>query len=242
MTRRKSILGALIACVVCLGAFGAANASAENIRMHECINTGGNGTGTTGIKFAANCTKTEPGGTWETVLQKVGFRSRIKTTRTSKAILSAVLSGVEVKIECEGEEGEGEAENTETGVSGEGFGESFTECALTKPAEKGCTVPATIKTTALSVSTKEMNVNYVPKEGTTFVVIPIEGATCPAALKGEKAVTGSASAVVSEAEPTSAEFTSTSGSALKFGGQTATFIFKAHSATKEGTTIALETP
>jgi hypothetical protein len=239
MTRGKSILGALIVCAACLCAFGAANASAANIQLHECINIS-NGSGTHATKYEEGCKNAIPGGTWETVKQIK--RSKLISTRTSRATLSAVLSGVEVEIQCEGEEGEGEAENTETGVSGESFGESFSECVLTKPAGKGCTVPATIKTKALTVSTKEMNVNYVPKEGTTFVTIPIEGATCPAALKGNKEVTGSASAVVSAAEPTSAEFTTTSGSALKFGGQTATFIFKAHSKTKEGTTVALETP
>jgi hypothetical protein len=151
------------------------------------------------------------------------------------------LAGVKFKIECESVEGEGEAGNTAEGVAGEAFSAVFTGCAVTEPAGKGCTVPATITTNTLSVATKEMSVDYKPKEGETFVTINVSGCSV-GALNGAKPVTGSASTVVTEEEPTSGEFTATSGSALKFGGQTATLIGKTHAKTKEGTTVALEAP
>jgi hypothetical protein len=240
MTRRRSILGALIAGALALCALGAANASAANLRLHECKETITEGTG---VRFTANCAKKDQvNGTWETVKLPPGL-VKVRTTGTSKFSLKATVAGVEFKIECESVEGEGEAENTAEAMSGSSTGESFTGCAVVKPEGKGCTVPSTIKTKALSVSTKEMNVNYKPQEGETFVVITVSGCSV-GALNGEKPVTGTASAVVTEEEPTSAEFTATSGSALKFGGQTATFIGKAHSRTNvvNGNTLALETP
>jgi hypothetical protein len=240
MTRRNSILGALFLSALCFCAFGAANAFAvKSVQMHECVNTGGNGSGTHGTKYVEGCGSTIAGGVWETVKQ-VGSK-KLKSTQTSAFTLAATVAGVKFKIECSTLNGTGEGENSGEVFVGKNIVEVFSGCAVTEPAGKGCTVTKEITTNTLKAETKEMNVNFTPAVSETFVTITISGCSV-GALNGEKPVTGSASAVFTEEAPNTAEFTATSGSVLKFGGQAATFIGKAHSKTAEGTTVAFETP
>lgn len=239
MTRRKSILGALTLSALCLCAFGAANAYAvKSIQLHECKETT---KGTPTQYNSSACNVKEVGGAFQT--EKITtLKNSFKSTQTSAFTLAATVAGVKFKIECSTLNGTGEGENSGEIAVGSNIVEVFSGCKVTEPAGKGCTVPEKITTNTLKSETKEMKAIYTPASGETFVTITVSGCSVEG-LNGAKPVTGSASAVVTEETPTTAEFSATSGSALKFGGQTATFIGKAHIATSPGgQVVALETP
>lgn len=241
MTRRNSILGALLASALCLCAFGASNALAvKSVQLHECKESA-TGTETTAVEFAdAGCQEVKtPGGKFRTAL--VEGKANLTTYTTGSSTLSTIFSGVKVKIECSTLMGEGTGENTAEAFKGSGK-EVFTGCKVVEPSGKGCVVPEPISTNPLSIESNGMKVNYSPPAGMPFGEITIEGATCPVFLVGRKPVTGTASGEVTEGSPTTVEFTATSGSALKFGGQAATFIANGMVRTPEGADISLETP
>jgi hypothetical protein len=146
--------------------------------------------------------------------------------------LGFTLGGVKVEIACTGvtspnETATNEEEAGVMRVSGSGK-TKFTGCAVTAPAGKGCTVPASIETVELkSVTTASGGIKYEPETGAKFVEFAISGCEAKLAmLNGNKEVNGSAtSAWVSSA---SQEFTPTSGSALKLGGLAVTLHGKYH--------------
>lgn len=141
--------------------------------------------------------------------------------------------------------GNGEVENATVGehmlIVGNAITASFEGCAVVKPVS--CSVPATITTRSMKseIVTTTDKQKYVPTEGTTFVTFSVGGgAECSAALKGSKSVTGSATAVDNEATGEQ-EFTSTSGSELKFAGQNATVTGKSTFDTQDGTPLVART-
>src|SRR6185437_2986796 len=234
----------LLAGALCALTFALGSASAAT--MHECVNTGGG----TGTKFTtAECT-TSGSGSFETVPIPKGTPVNVTPTGTSNFTLGISVGGVKFEISCTGlmgigteSGGEATAENfqksvTEMDVKGMGRSE-FTGCAVIVPA--ACTVPATLTTTDLESTTEGTGTNTkVTAKSGTFITIPVGGASCPEALKGNKTIKGTATAIANGT--TSREFTSTS-SALTFGGQAVTFLGKFHTATKSnGVLIALETP
>jgi hypothetical protein len=153
---------------------------------------------------------------------------------------------VKFKITCTGESGSGELENTGSGSSSQIIGSSifvsYEGCTVTEPSGKGCTVPSTLTTNSLKAETPKetMNTVYKPTSGETFITIPVSGCSS-GALNGEKPVTGSATSITEAGTPKVQEFTSSSGSALKFGGQAATFI-SSNGVTTGGAAVAAETP
>jgi len=162
---------------------------------------------------------------------------------TGVSTLQATVAGVKFGISCTGQSGSAKAENTAGNqIIGKEITVSYEGCTVTEPSGKGCTVPTTITTNKLKSETKEMSSIYKPESGETFVVIKVSGCSVEA-LNGEKPVTGSATSLVTEAEPLTQEFSASSGSALKFGGQTATFINKTKlHTTADKVPVAAETP
>jgi hypothetical protein len=241
MTRGKSALGVLAISVLAVCAFGASNASAYTI--HECAELVG-----TGVKYTDGSCSVESGtGKWQTVARPANTPFNAQVTPTSNFVLSATVGGVNFAITCTGLEAPGLA-LTNKEEAGSMFVTStskskFTGCSVTAPKEKGCTVPAAIETVELKSKTDASgNTKYEPSTGTKFVTIPVTKCSTEA-LNGEKEVTGTAQS--SRKTASTQAFTATSGSALKFGGQAATFTGEYHSATLAaagGQTLGLELP
>jgi hypothetical protein len=230
-------LGVLM-CGVVAAAIGASSASA--VTLHECKEGKG-----TGIAYTnATCSAQSESGKFQTVAIPLNTATALTFTATSTTTLSATIAGVKFKIACTGGSGSGTATNTESGGSMKVIGSNghvrFEGCTVTEPSGKGCTVPSTIETNTVKSQTSEMKDVIVPATGESFVTIPLSGCSAEA-LNGEKVISGSASGTNSGGSTT--EFTSTSGSALKFGGQAATLIGSTHSkVTSTGVIVGLETP
>ncbi len=249
MRNPKSILGALFLSALCFCVFGVANASA--LTVHECKKTEGKGTS----RFEdSGCTKEKATGEFETVpivgSQEVTM-TLTPTTNTTEthAVLEATIGGVPLEITCEAlSTPNGKLENvlngTGMGVKGSGKAK-FTNCKMTKPAESGCTVPATLETEELNSTTKEMTVTFKPTNAEEKIItFTISGCTGGAkVLNGSKTFKGTLAATLLAEKPTSLEFNETSGSKLTFGGQAANFTAVIHFATKaNGALLSFETP
>lgn len=247
MSKRKSILGILIAsamCICAVGAFGVSSASA--LTMHECTEA----SGTTGSYTTSECSVTSETGKFHWV--PIVGKQTLTPTATTNFTLGAVVGGVKFKIVCTALGGTATAENTEAAgemkIVGTGVAE-YSGCSVSEPAGKSCVVANPIKTVELSSTTKEMKFTYTPKSGEKFTTIVVSGCTVTA-LNGEKEVKGTAVAEVEEpgtgtemgTAGTTQKFTETSGSTLTFGGQAATFLGSLHYSTANGTKVAALTP
>jgi hypothetical protein len=216
MTRIKASLGLLVACALCLAAFGAANASAANVELHTCEHLVGTG----GIKYdASDCVN--QGGTEQWTFKKITAKTTTEVTAGSESTLAATVGGIKFKIACTGITGMGDAENSGEKIVGSAITVNYTGCSVTEPAGKGCTVSSTLSTETLKSESKEMTIKYEPV-GSKFITIAVSGCSS-AVLNGNKEVTGSAVAEVPSPGKVQS-FTATSGSALKYAGQTATFV------------------
>lgn len=105
-------------------------------------------------------------------------------------------------------------------------------------------MPEEFTTNSLKGETVEgtMKQKYVPTEGTTIATFTVSGgAECPAALKGSKSLTGSITSELNEATGEQ-EFTATSGSELKYAGQTATYTAKEKFETENKASVVTRTP
>jgi hypothetical protein len=244
MTRSKSVLGLLCLGALCLAAFGAANAFAAGYTLHECVAKGSGGTGV--LYTSSTCETQSASGTFETEPLPANESKAAKATQTSNFTLSATIGGVVLATTCTGLEAPGlEQTNEELGgemfVTGKNGTSKFTGCVVTAPKEKGCVVPSTLETVVLKSKTNASGSTKIePASGSTFITIPVTGASCPTVLKGEKTLAGFAVSA-RESAPTQA-FTSTSGSSLVFGGQTATLTGRYHLSTPTGEILGLEPP
>jgi hypothetical protein len=202
----------------------------------------GEGIGT-GKVFEVGCQKLKAGGGWETV--RITGLKPIVPTITLPWWISATIAGVNFKVECNTLSGEENAENQEAGevkkVAGKESHIELSGCAVTAPAGKGCKVSEPIKSTELISETSGLKSIYTPASGETFLTATVSGCSI-AALNGEKSLTGKAVGINEEATPATTEFTETSGSELKFGGQVATLFGWFHFGTKNGALLALELP
>jgi hypothetical protein len=204
-------MGALFVSALCLCAVGAANASAAaNVENHVCDPFEGTAT-------AGECN----GGGSRWLL--VGGNVAVSVTSGGTSTLAVTVAGVKFKISCTGQSGTAVINNS----GGKGVGSNITTtyegCSVTEPSGKGCSVPASISTETLKSESNEMNIKYMPASGETFAVITVSGCS-NTALNGKKSLTGSAQSVVEAGTPELQQWTSSSGSALKFAGQSATFI------------------
>jgi hypothetical protein len=151
-----------------------------------------------------------------------------KKLTAASAVLEGTLAGVKVKIECETEKGSGEIENSS--VTGTGLSNAtvhYTQCTVAAPAGQGCLVNnGLVLVTAHDAlelgGPTSFKDKFSPGPGLPFTTISIDGCTTTA-LNGNFNVTGTATALANNANST-LEFTTTSGSALKFGGNPATYV------------------
>jgi hypothetical protein len=247
MSRLKIGVGVAVMSALCVCAVGVGSASA--LTAHQCENTGGSGIGTGTRYETSSCTAVnQTSGNFETVRVAGKNSGKVTPGPTGVSTLAATVAGVKFKISCTGESGTAELENTGSGTSSQVLGSAivvnYEGCTVVEPKEKGCKVPSTITTNSLKAETPKetMKTVYTPTTGETFVTIVVSGCSSEA-LNGSKPVTGSATSLVPEGVMGELqEFTSTSGSALKFGGQAATFISANKLCTNNGTPIYLETP
>ncbi len=234
MKRIKPVAGLLVLCGLCFCAFGASNASA--LTLHECKEAASGET--TKTYEDSECKKAKEGGKFRTVPLSVGTSTPVTPTLTEtpgstpeRPLTTGETAGVHVvwhwvgggitfQITCTGlTSADSTVTNKEIGgvKTFEGTGTvEFTGCTVKTPTQ--CTVPTTLKTVLLKLTTKEMSVILKPNSGGTWITIPISGASCPAAFKGEKETTGEAVGTVTEAEPQMVSFDSKSGNKLKLGG------------------------
>jgi hypothetical protein len=243
MSKFRSKLGlsllATAICSICIGAFGAGNASA--LTLHQC-ESGFHPFATTPRYSTSLCNEELAEGNFKTV--PLFFSpSKFTTMTTGETKLRTTIGGVAFEITCTGWAGPGEAKNLESGGSSASeIVWEFSGCTVTSPAGKGCAVSAgAFSSNKLKAASPEMGITFSPESGETIATITIEKCSTPA-LNGAKALKGTAKATVNEKTPQSQEFTSTSGSSLTFGGQTATFTGKSHWRTEDGTVLAAETP
>lgn len=229
---------AAVLCGLCVAAFVAPSASA--VTLHECKEAIGTGVGYTD----STCSTESATGKFQTVPVSANSSVGLTFTPTSSAVLSATIGGVKFQITCTGGSGSGTAKNVEASGTMKVLGSEghvrFEGCSVTMPTGKGCAVPSTLETVTLKSETKEMNDIITPATGETFLTIPVTKCSTEA-LNGEKAISGSASGI--NETGTTTEFTPTSGSALTFGGQSATLTGKTHSkVTATGVQVGLKTP
>jgi hypothetical protein len=192
MTRTNSTLGLLAAVAFCFCAFGAANASAEGVTLHECTEV--EPTSTAGRFSDSECT--EEAGEGEYATTPISGIKNVKATNTGNFTLTANAFGVHVVITCTGMVSHGTAqngvnpENGEMTVDGEAGNVTYTGCSLAQePGLEGCSVPTTLTTNAVKSMSEGMSVKYTPKEGEVFIEIPLESCGL---LNGKKKVKGSA--------------------------------------------------
>jgi hypothetical protein len=240
-----------IACALTLGAawlclLAASSASATT--LHECLEATGTAQGYTN----GTCSVKSAGGKFHTVPiggSKAVVPSLTPTTGTGEthAVLHGVIGGIAYKITCTGvTSSNSEAENEEVGgvMSVVGHGKAnFSGCSMPEPSGSSCAVPTTLETNEMTSSTKKLTTTYKPAAGLEekFITFTISGCTGGfAVLNGSKTAKGTVASVTEAALPTGQMFTSTSGSSLTFGGQSAVFEAVVLDSTENGTKLALE--
>jgi len=238
MSRIKVMVGVLCAAGLCIAALGASSASA--LTLHECGDSSTPGA----TVISSGCPIVDGK---QQVHIPISGPQTVKPTGTANSVLKITVGGVNFQIVCTGMSGTGTAENVTSGdgkhmgIAGSGITVTYENCAVTEPVK--CAVPTSITTNSLKSETVTATdkQKYTPTSGTVFVTINVTGAECPVAFKGEKNVTGSAVSVNNETTGEQ-EFTTTSGSELKFGGQNATFTSKNTFDTSNGTQVKATTP
>ena len=148
---------------------------------------------------------------------------KILGTHLGNAVLAATLAGVSFEIVCAQEHISGWIENSTVTGMGLSFGLAhYLKCTIPKPAE--CKVHNElihIPTHDLLLLTASGFSDEFRPEGTVFAEVTIESCSV-GALNGTFTVTGFAVGVVNN-NASEAEFTNTSGSSLKFGGNAAKY-------------------
>lgn len=226
MTHRKYGAALVVVAALCFGAFGAGSASALPITPEHCIKGTGTGTG----PFPTNkCWESSPGGEWEWA----PFKTTGIVWEPNPVQMSAVFSGVKFTVSCSGLEGGGEmTAASEEEVHGSEIVLTYTGCAVAEPVESGCKVKAggeangKLKTKSLKAittrpETEKYKFKYSPTTGSTLMGMEVSGCNVEV-LNGTKELVGSAVAVSSNGRKQ--EFTTSSGSELKLGGQAATLV------------------
>jgi opacity protein-like surface antigen len=159
------------------------------------------------------------------------------------------LAGVSVEVTCEGVTNtSGSDEQIEEGgvkkVKGKEMVLVYSKCGVVKPAGKGCKVKGggftskSLKSLA-APSGETSSVKFEPESGTEIAPIALESCSL-ATLNSTFSLAGSFTGVVPKSERSLLEFTATSGSSLKLGGNSATYLGNTHSQVKEtGETISI---
>jgi hypothetical protein len=202
-----------------LGALGP-----SSLELHECWNSVI--TSTSAVRYSnSECTTEKAGGAWGWKVTSAPVSGSVSMASASS--LAATVGGVKFKVECSGLNGSGSGENSSGRIVGTEIVLHYTGCATTEPAGGKCVVPIELSTNTLKAESGEMKVRFEAAGAGPIMSVTVAGAECPEALKGTKEVTGQVTALVEGAgsfNGTIQSFTATSGSSLKLGGQTATYL------------------
>lgn len=242
MSHRKTILAILGLGAACLIALAASNASAT--MLHECKKEVGVGTGHR--YSSAACTTRSGTGEYETVPIS-GSQTVIPTLTSEKATFSGTVAEVAFSFACTGAtSANSKAENvgSEPSASVKGTGKTiFLGCVVTKPAAVGCAIPETLETAELKAVTTGLTTTFEPASGTKVLTVEFSGCTGAASsLNGAQIVEGSLSAITTQGNPATQEFTKTSGSKLVISEVETTFEAGVHYKTSNGALLGLRTP
>jgi hypothetical protein len=258
MNGRRAVIGLSLLCALLFSAFAAQSASATVGTTAFTCAEGGNKD-----FADAHCDEAvEPGkgkfghveiGEEETSIELNNEKTTNSTTEAKHAIFKTTSGGIAIEITCQFAKGTGSIKNIAKGPDGgmavEGFGGSsvtFSFCKMPKPIngakEELCKVKWPITTTGTSITRvnqttgeikNTMDVEFKPKEGSTFVELTFEnlpGKVC--FLNGKKvAVTGTAMATgargpsnsVNSSGATLLFTTAMTKETLKFGAAAAEF-------------------
>jgi hypothetical protein len=240
MTRRKSILGALVLCALSLSAFAATSASAEGLTAFVCTKAAG-----TPQYSDSHCLTESVGGEYATIAVTGATPATGEAVGTSKLVGTVALAKVEVNCTAMmttsgtvenvvGPPMKAVGANTVLQYSGceANLVANPTKKCNIEPITGGPTGIGTINTTALKSSTSfnatEHFVTFEPEVPTLFTEFKIIQKTppteCPAALVGQVVkVSGSARGVVPAALHSHLTFSGTAGGNLKVGGAAAEY-------------------
>lgn len=230
MRRRKSIIAAVFLSALCVCAIGAGSASATT--MYVCEEGAGEET------FSDAHCETKGAGKWITKAPLEGAVKEVTPTQTTLFSLEGFkLQGFVAKISCETLAGSGKDSNIIDGgglmqVKGEETTLEFTQCTVKEPAGFGCKITGEKFTTKMLNSLTETvggvtKVKLTPAAGTLIGEISIEKCS-EFKINGTYKVEGTLKGIAPGATPAKLEFTSTSGSAVTFGGMNATFTGTTH--------------
>lgn len=231
MSRLGTIIGGLLLCALCACAVGAGSASATTFYVCE------EGAGEEETFSDAHC-ETKGAGKWVT---RAPIESTVKeVTPTQTTIFSLEgfkLNGFVAKVSCETLSGTGKNTNiVDKGmlmqVEGKEMVLEFTQCTVKEPAGFGCLITGGKFTTKKMSSLTETvagvtKVKFTPESGTLIGEVSIEKCSEPK-VNGTYKVEGTLKGIVPAGTPAKLEFTSTSGSAVTFASQAATFVGTTH--------------
>ena len=189
-------------CVLILGAIAAQGAAAAGTTSLTCENVG------SGVFTDAHC-KTKGPGEYSHVFFSAFTPTTFVSTNVltgaerSPWILKAIVVGLGVQLEAKKVSATGTLENKESGA--EMWTEGSTETILFEEvtANLGCSVTGLpggagkVETVGVKGTTKGQgdSIKYEPKEGTKFAEFELNGAGCPAAVKGKYPVFGTITCV-----------------------------------------------
>jgi hypothetical protein len=237
MKRSKTILGALVLCVLSLCAFGAVSASAEGLTAFVC--TEGKGS----PRFSdSHCETESPEGEFTTKAIPAEEATEFTGESVGEVHLKATVALSKVVITCKSTMTEsGVIKNIEEGgvmrAHGTNAVQHYTECAasLQSNPEKKCDIEneignknvGTIRTNPVTAITSfNATEHFVTVEPETagepfakFKIIQNAAGTCPATLVGvPNTITGRARGVIPIAKPTHVTVSGTAGGELKDNG------------------------
>jgi len=162
------------------------------------------------------------------------------STGSASYTVSSTISGVKFTIQCNGSGNwaGGSVENPAGGGAGTAKGSMvFAGCIVSQPANCVVEGGGASSKSLTGLATEAGGVpaaSFSPTEGSTIATFTIGGASCPAALKGGKSLTGGLTGV-----PNSSGTYAFSGAGLKYAGQTATLSGQATPETSAGERLLL---
>jgi hypothetical protein len=237
MTRRKSILGALVLCALSLSAFGVTSASADGLTAFTCTKAVG------APQYSdSHCLTESAGGEYTTNEITVGAATEVTAEAVGTSRLVGVVALAKVEVNCTSMMSTSGTVKNEAGPPMKAVGASVvlqyagceanlvavpTKKCNIEPMTGGATGIGTINTVALksltSFNATEHFVTLEPEAGATITEFKIIQKTppgeCPAALVGVTIrVTGSARGFINPLMHSHLTFSGTAGGNLKVGG------------------------
>jgi hypothetical protein len=231
--------GLALAAIGCLCAFGVGSASATT--LHECEEA----PGTSGNYLSNQCEGTVASAPFHWV--PINSASAMLPRDLASLNFNGTLAEVKFGIKCNTIKGTGSAESVKGEVRGFGIAWSLSNCAVTEPTGKGCTIPseislATLKSiTSMVGETTTIKTAYTPASGTRIMTLKVSGCSI-SAMNGEKSVNGTLASVTVAKTPARQEFTAASGSELEIAAAPVGATGAIENSTPNGDALSLMNP